>query len=64
MSAQGELIVIPAKFTEDVRADFWAQNRLDFCRIVRIAMGVGRRTRATRRRIEGSPRDLPGLWVV
>jgi hypothetical protein len=60
MSAQGELIVIPAKFTEDVRADFWAQNRLDFCRIVRIAMGVGRRSR----RIEGSPRDLPGLWVV
>ena len=42
MSGEGEPVVIWAKFTEDVRADFRAQNRLDFCRIVRIAMRVGR----------------------
>jgi hypothetical protein len=42
MSGEGELRVIPTRFTKDVRADFRAQNRLDFRRIVRIAMGVGR----------------------
>ena len=42
MSGAGEPVVIPTRFTEDVRAYFRAQNRLDFCRIVRIAMRVGR----------------------
>jgi hypothetical protein len=42
MSGAGESVVIPTRFTEDVRAYFRAQNRLDFCRIVRIAMRVGR----------------------
>ena len=30
---EGAPVVIPARFTEDVRADFRAQNRLDFRRI-------------------------------
>jgi hypothetical protein len=46
-------------FTEDVRADFRAQNRLDFRRIVRIGvvMGWPRQSRP----LKGSPRDLRGF---
>src|SRR3984893_9533033 len=57
--AQGELVVIPARFTEDVRADFRAQNRLDFRRIVRIGVVVGWPSQS--RPLKGSPRDLRGL---
>jgi len=41
---EGAPVVIPARFSKDVRADFRAQKRLDFRRIVRIAMCVGRLT--------------------
>jgi hypothetical protein len=37
----GAPVVIPARFTEDVRADFRAQNRLDFRRIVRFGVVMG-----------------------
>ena len=50
MSGEDEPVVIPTTFTKDVRADFGVQNRLDFCRKGRIAMGVGRWILATRRR--------------
>jgi hypothetical protein len=39
---EGAPVVIPARFTEDVRADFRAQNRLDFRRLVRIGVTMGR----------------------
>jgi hypothetical protein len=57
--AQGELVVIPARFTEDVRADFGAQNRLDFRRIVRIGVGMGWPSQS--RPLKGSPCDLRGF---
>ena len=38
---EGAPVVIPTRFTEDVRADFRAQNRLDFRRIVRIGVVMG-----------------------
>src|ERR1700730_2548289 len=41
MSGEGAPVVIPARFAEDVRADFRAQNRLDFRRIVRIGVVMG-----------------------
>jgi hypothetical protein len=52
-------VVIPTRFTEDVRADFRAQNRLDFRRIVRI--GVVRGWPSQSRPLKGSPRDLRGF---
>jgi hypothetical protein len=52
-------VVIPARFTEDVRADFRAQNRLDFRRIVRIGVVTGWPSQS--RPLKGSPRDLRGL---
>jgi hypothetical protein len=52
-------VVIPTRFTKDVRADFRAQNRLDFRRIVRIGvvMGWPRQSRP----LKGSPSDLRGF---
>src|ERR1019366_3644196 len=41
MSGEGAPVVIPTRFTEDVRADFRAPNRLDFRRIVRIGVVMG-----------------------
>jgi hypothetical protein len=41
MSGEGAPVVIPARFAVDVRADFRAQNRLDFRRIVRIGVVMG-----------------------
>jgi len=41
MPGEGAPVVIPARFTEDVRADFRAQNRLDFRRLVRIGVAMG-----------------------
>jgi hypothetical protein len=61
--AHGELVVIPAAFTEDVRADFGVQNRLDFHRIVRIAMGGGRWTCPPAGAWGLAPRNA-GLWGV
>jgi hypothetical protein len=61
MSGEGELHVIPTRFTEDVRADFRAQNRLDFRRIVRIAMRVGGWNWPTVGARKGSPCDLRGF---
>jgi hypothetical protein len=56
---EGAPVVIPARFTEDARADFRAQNRLDFRRIVRIGVGMGWPSQS--RPLKGSPRDLRGL---
>ena len=39
---EGAPVVIPTRFTKDVRADFRAQNRLDFRRLVRIGVAMGR----------------------
>jgi hypothetical protein len=38
---EGAPVVIPTRFTEDVRTDFRVQNRLDFRRIVRIGVVMG-----------------------
>jgi Transposase, Mutator family len=56
---EGAPVVIPARFTEDVRADFRARNRLDFRRVVRIGVVVGWPSQS--RPLKGSPRDLRGL---
>src|ERR1700675_3942335 len=56
---KGAPVVIPARFTEDVRADFRAQNRLDFRRIVRIGVVMGWPSQS--RPLKGSPRDLRGF---
>src|SRR5580704_14013991 len=58
---EGAPVVISARFTGDVRADFRAQNRLDFRRIVRTAMRVGRWIWPTVGARRGSPRDLRGF---
>src|SRR5205823_140678 len=60
ISGGGESIVISSRFTKDMRADFRAQNRL-------LPHSTHCYTRrpvdlAHRRRTEGSPRDLTGLW--
>src|SRR5580692_5607406 len=59
---EGTPVVIPTKFTEDVRADFRAQNRLDFRRIVRIGVVMGWPSQS--RPLKGSPPRFAGLWVV
>src|SRR3984893_11863999 len=56
---EGAPVVIPTKFTEDVRADFRAQNRLDFRRIVRIGVVMGWPSQS--RPLKGSPCDLRGF---
>ena len=56
---EGAPVVIPTRFTEDVRADFRAQNRLDFRRIVRIGVVVGWPSQS--RPLKGSPRDVRGF---
>src|ERR1700687_1917164 len=58
-SGEGAPVVIPTRFTEDVRADFRAQNRLDFRRIVRIGVVMGWPSQS--RPLKGSPRDVRGL---
>ena len=55
----GAPVVIPARFKEDVRADFRAQNRLDFCRKGRIGVVMGWPSQS--RPLKGSPRDLRGF---
>ena len=47
------------RFTEDVRADFRAQNRLDFRRIVRIGVVTGWPSQS--RPLKGSPCNLRGF---
>ena len=59
MSGEGAPVVIPTRFTEDVRADFRARNRLDFRRIVRIGVVMGWPSQS--RPLKGSPRDLRAL---
>ena len=56
---EGAPVVIPARFPEDVRADFRAQNRLDFRRIVRIGVVMGWPSQS--RPLKGSPCDLRGF---
>src|ERR1700738_2625629 len=56
---EGAPFVIPSRFTEDVRADFGAQNRLDFRRIVRIGVVMGWPSQS--RPLKGSPCDLRGF---
>ena len=56
---EGAPVVIPTRFPEDVRADFRAQNRLDFRRIVRIGIVMGWPSQS--RPLKGSPRDLRAL---
>ena len=56
---EGAPVVIPTRFTEDVRADFRARNRLDFRRIVRIGVVMGWPSQS--RPLKGSPRDLRGF---
>jgi hypothetical protein len=56
---EGAPVVIPTRFTEDVRADFRAQNRLDFRRIVRIGVVMGWPSQS--RPLKGSPCDLRGF---
>src|ERR1700736_5484634 len=56
---EGAPVVIPTRFTKDARADFRAQNRLDFCRIVRIGVVMGWPSQS--RPLKGSPCDLRGL---
>ena len=55
-------VVIPSRFTEDVRADFRAQNRLDFRRIVRIGVVMGWPSQS--RPLKGLASRFAGLWVV
>jgi hypothetical protein len=57
---EGAPVVIPTRFTEDVRADFRAQNRLDFRRIVRIGVGMGWLSQSR----PGLALRFAGLWVV
>src|SRR6202040_3031748 len=59
MSGEGAPVVIPTRFPEDVRADFRAQNRLDFRRIVRIGVVMGWPSQS--RPLKGSPCDLRGF---
>src|ERR1700738_4617740 len=59
MSGEGAPVVIPAGFAEDVRADFRAQNRLDFRRIVRIGVVMGWPSQS--RPLKGSPCALRGV---
>lgn len=59
MPGEGAPVVIPAWFTEDVRADFRARKRLDFRRVVRIGAVMGWPGQS--RPLKGSPRDLRGL---
>jgi hypothetical protein len=56
---EGAPVVIPTRFPEDVRADFRAQNRLDFRRIVGIGVVMGWPSQS--RPLKGSPRDSRGL---
>ena len=50
----------PARFTKYVRADFRAQNRLDFRRIVRIGIVMGWPSQSR----PGLAPRFAGLWVV
>src|SRR3984893_12966047 len=52
MLGEGAPVVIPTRFTEDVRADFRVQNRLDFRRIVRIGVVMGWPSRTDARKVE------------
>jgi hypothetical protein len=61
---EGAPVVIPARFTEDVRADFRAQNRLDFRRLVRI--GYDNVTKPIRDFALAHPTDNcpPSVWPL
>ena len=62
MPGEGAPVVIPTRFTKDVRADFKAQNRLDFRRIVRIWCRHG--LAEPEPPIKGLALRFAGLWVV
>jgi hypothetical protein len=59
---EGAPVVIPARFTEDVRADFRAQNRLDFRRKGRIGVVMGWPSQS--RPLKGSPAICGALGRV
>src|ERR1700730_9800008 len=66
MWGEGEPVVIPARFTKDVRADFRAQNRLCVTKmsLTRRSMRGASRLRSPRdpRKARDRRRDRDGAW--